>query len=308
MDNPAKHYNCTGIIVINQWDGIDEFVAIARAGSFTAAARTFGASVTHMSRALARLEARMHTTLLHRTTRSLRLTDTGRVFFQTCDRLLEDREDAINLIRARDTPRGELRLTCSLTLGERFIAPLLQKFALAYPEVAVSLDLDNVVRDLTAEGYDLAVRTGHLADSRLIASRVASRELITVASPQYLDKAGRPTTIADLAERECLVGTSPQWHFANGRTFRPRGRWACNNGNVVLNAAIAGLGVCQLPMFYLGAALVSGAVEEILPDQREAAEPIWAIYPQRRHLSPKVGLFVALLRDELQPMLDGPLL
>ena len=291
--------------MINQWDGIDEFVAIARAGSFTAAARSFGASVTHMSRALARLEARLHTTLLHRTTRSLRLTDTGKMFFETCDRLVEDREDAIDLICARDAPRGELRLTCSQTLGERFVAPLLQKFALAHPEVTVSLDLDNVVRDLTAEGYDLAIRTGHLPDSRLIASRVATRELVTVAAPHYLDGAGRPETIADLAGKDCLIGSNSQWHFAQGRIFRPQGRWACNNGNVVLNAAIAGLGICQLPMFYLQAALASGAVEEVLPGLREEAEPIWAIYPQRRHLSPKVSLFVALLREELQPMLDG---
>lgn len=287
------------------WDGIEEFVHVARAGSFTAGARSFGASVTHMSRSIARLEARLLAQLFHRTTRSLRLTDTGRLFYDSCSRIVEERDEAIASVCAREEPIGELRLTCSQALGERFVAPLARAFALEHPALKVRIDLDNTIRDLITEGYDLAVRTGHLADSRLIATRVASRRVVTVAAPAYLDRRGRPADIASLADHNCLIGSVAQWHFAGDVTFRPEGRWRSNNGNALVDAALAGMGVCQLPTFYVQEALAQGLLEEVLPDVRPADEPIWAVYPQRRHLSPKVTLFVAMLRSHLQPMLSG---
>ncbi|OCC23754.1 LysR family transcriptional regulator [Croceicoccus estronivorus] len=289
---------------MSAWDGIEEFVIVSQAGSFTAAAEKFGASVTHMSRAIARLEARLQVQLLHRTTRSLRLTDTGRLFFDHCSRIVEEREEAIAAISVQGEPRGHLRLTCSYALGEKFVAPLVRDFALAYPALSVTVDLDNDVVDIIRGGYDLAIRTGHLEDSRLIGTRIALRALITAAAPAYLHRRGKPADLADLRAHDCLLGSSGQWQFADGVKFRPKGRWQCNSGSAVLDAAIAGMGICQLPAFYLGRQLEKGTLETVLDDLKPADEPIWAVYPQRRHLSPKVSLLVAHLRTQLQPMLD----
>lgn len=291
--------------MIGSWDGIEEFVAVAQAGSFTGGGAMFGASITHMSRAVARLEARLDTRLFNRTTRSLHLTDTGAIFLDRCRRLVDERDEAIAAIDATSEPRGTLRLTCSYALGEQFIAPLVREYAQAYPALSVAVDLDNDVVDIVAGGYDLAVRTGHLEDSRLIATRVAQRELITVASRDYLSHHGKPRDIADLNAHDCLVGSARQWVFRRDRTFRPQGRWQCNSGSALLEACLAGMGVCQIPAFYIGDHIAAGRLQEVLAEEKPEHEPIWAVYPTRRHLSPKVDRFVELLREKLQARLDG---
>lgn len=291
--------------MIGGWDGIDEFVHVAQAGSFTAGARRFGASTTHMSRAVARLETRLDTQLFRRTTRSLFLTDSGRIFLDHCRRLVEEREDAIAGMTEQGEPHGPLRITCSYALGERFVAPLVREFAQAHPALAVTLDLDNGVVDIVARGFDLAVRTGHLEDSRLIATRVASRQLVTVASRHYLSRRGTPHAVTDLAAHDCLVGSSQQWHFRRGQTYRPQGRWHCNSGSTVVDACVEGMGLCQLPAFYVREHLAAGRLQEVLADERPDDQPIWAVYPTRRHLSPKVSGLVALLRARLQERLDA---
>lgn len=291
--------------MIGAWDGIEEFVTVARAGSFTAAARSFGASVTHMSRAVSRLEAKLGSQLFHRTTRSLGLTEAGRIFYETGSRLISEREDAIAAVAAQGSPRGNLRITCSYTLGERFIGPILREYAAEHPELAIACDLDNDVVDLIRDGYDVAIRTGHLEDSRLVATRVASRAMMTVAAPEYLDRAGRPGRVADLKDHACLVGSASVWHFQRGESFRPEGRWRCNSGMMVLEAALDGMGLCQLPAFYAAAPIAAGRLEEVLAAECPDDEPIWAVYPRLKHLSPKVSLLVALLRRRLPGLLAG---
>lgn len=286
-------------MVLANWDGIEEFAMVARLGSFTAAAQAYGASVTHMSRSLARLEGRLQAQLLHRTTRSLRLTETGQIFLETCKRLIEERDEAIAAIASQGEPSGHLRITCSYALGEKFVAPIVRELSTAYPSLTVTLDLDNAVVDLIADGYDLAIRTGQLNDSRLVATRVASRALITLASPAYLSRRGRPADIEDLRRHECLVGSNAQWLFKGNATFRPQGRWRCNSGNALIEAALADMGICQVPRFYLGNHLSEGRLEPVLPDLNPEEEPIWAVYPQRRHLSPKVSAMVEALRTSL---------
>lgn len=291
--------------MIGAWDGIEEFVTVARTGSFTAAARSFGASVTHMSRAVSRLEGRLGSQLFHRTTRSLGLTEAGRIFYETGSRLISEREDAIAAVTAQGSPRGTLRITCSYTLGERFIGPVLREYAAEHPALSIACDLDNDVVDLIAQGYDLAIRTGHLEDSRLVATRVASRAMVTVASPSYLARKGRPQRIADLKDHDCLVGSSPLWHFQRGESFRPEGRWKCNSGAMVVEAALEGMGLCQLPAFYTAGAVAEGRLEEVLSAECPEDEPIWAVYPRLKHLSPKVSLLVGLLRRRLPVLLSG---
>ncbi|RYM09987.1 LysR family transcriptional regulator [Sphingobium cupriresistens] len=287
---------------MHRWEGIDEFVAIAAAGSFKAGAEALGLSTTHMSRAIAALEARVQAPLFHRTTRTVRLTDTGRVFFDHCSRIVAERDEAIAMISEGGEPQGDIRITCSTAMGERFIAPIVRRYASSHAKLRISIDLTNRLVDLVGEGYDLAIRTGQLAESRLIGTRIASRRLHTCAAPAYLDRHGRPAKPGDLSRHECLVGTSPLWRFERGgraESIRPKGRWRCNSGGAVAEAAIAGMGVCQLPEFYLLPHIASGALEEVLDDFRPDDEPIWAVYPQRRHLLPKISGLLDLLRAEL---------
>ncbi|WP_067738498.1 LysR substrate-binding domain-containing protein [Novosphingobium naphthalenivorans] len=291
---------------MSSWDGIDEFTAVATAGTFRGGAAALGVSTTHMSRAIMRLEARLQAQLFHRTTRSVRLTDTGRVFLEHCQRMLMEREEAFALVNEKGEPQGELRLTCSTAMGERFIAPILRRFARAYPRLHVNIDLTNRVVDLVAEGYDMAVRTGHLPDSRLIGTRIASRSLVTCASPAYLKRRGEPRTLADLEAHDLLAGNAGTWHFrvdGKAQSWRPHSRWRCNSGSAVMEAALDDMGVCQLPDFYVRQALADGTLVPVLGDIQPADEPIWAVYPQRRHLQPKISELVSVLRKELPGML-----
>lgn len=284
------------------WDGIEEFVAVARTGSFMAGAAALGASRTHMSRAVARLEDRLGARLLHRTTRAVSLSPTGRTFLDHCDRLVRERDEAVALVRDQGEPRGDLRITCCIALGERFIAPIARRFAKQHRQLTVYLDVTNRVVDLVAEGCDLGIRTGSLPSSDLVAARIASRQSRTCAAPAYLESRGRPERIADLDGHDCLIGTTPLWHFSEKGDeilYRPRPVWSCNNGHAVLEAALDGMGICQLPDFYLNDAVQSGQLVPILEEFAPPEEPIWAVYPDKRHLSPKVQRFVAVLRDDL---------
>jgi len=291
------------------WDGIEEFVAVARTGSFIAGAAALGVSRTHMSRAIARLEDRLGAQLLHRTTRRVILSPTGRTFLDHCVRLVRERDEAVALMRDQGEPRGDLRITCCLALGERFIAPIARRFAKQHRQLTVYLDVTDRLVDLVAESYDLGIRTGLLQSSNLIAAKIGSRQSRTCAAPAYLESRGRPGKITDLDGHDCLIGTTPQWHFSEKGDeilYRPRPVWSCNNGHAVLEAALDGMGICQLPDFYLNDALQSGQLAPILEEFAPPEEPIWAVYPDKRHRSPKVQRFVSALKDKLPKVLGRP--
>ena len=294
---------------MSDWAGIDEFVAVAHAGSFGGGAKVLGVSPTHVSRSIMALERRVQAQLFHRTTRTVKLTDTGRVFLEHCARIIQERDEAIALINEQGEPRGELRIPCSTAMGERFIAPILRNLAMQHPQLSISIDLSNRLVDLIAEGFDIAIRTGNLADSRLIATRVASRTLYTCASPDYLANAIPLKVVADLANHACLEGSSPTWRFridAENVTHRPKSRFQCNSGYAVMEACLAGMGICQLPEFYVLPYLESGEISLVLEDFRTEDEPIWAVYPQRRHLLPKIRLVVERLKLELSDAIKRP--
>lgn len=289
------------------WDGLEEAVAVADAGSFVRAAARLGASTSHVSRAVARLEARLGAELFHRTTRRVDLTDTGRAFVEQGRRLIQGRDELLALVGGEGEPQGDLRITCSVSLGERFIAPIVRQFAAAHPRLNVSLDLTNRLIDLVAEGYDLGIRTGEVADHRLVGRRIASRTSETCAAPAYLARAGTPRTIDELASHDCLVGTNLAWSFRDGqaqRRWTPTPRWRCNSGRAVADAAIAGMGVCQLPTFYVGPAIEAGDLVPVLAEHRPAAEPIWLTSTERGHLLPKVRLLSDMLIAALPDLLE----
>lgn len=293
---------------MSSWDGIDEFLSVAAAGSFTKGARALGVSTTHVSRSIMALEQRVQAQLFHRTTRTVKLTDTGQVFLQRCERIAQDREEAFALIGDRSALQGDLRVTCSTAMGERFVAPIIRRFAMQHPKLAVSIELSNRVIDLVSEGFDLGIRTGIIDDPRLISIQVASRRLYTCAAPSYLASAGRPANIDALSEHECIVGTAEAWSFKEGNQeviHRPKGRFRCNSGHAVMEACVSGLGICQLPEFYVLPYLKHGMVELLLEDAQPDAEPIWAVYPLRRHLMPKVQQVIDCLSLELGPAMNS---
>ncbi|WP_044563113.1 LysR family transcriptional regulator [Azospirillum sp. B4] len=287
-----------------RWDGIDEFIAVGETESFSRAARRLGISTSHVSREVARLEDRLQVRLLYRTTRHVSLTDAGRAFLDRCRRLVDEREDMYAAVSEQDgMPRGHLRLTCSIAYGERYIVPLVNRFAGDHPQLAVTIDLSNRVVDLVGEGFDLAVRTGSLNDSRLIATRLASRTRHLCAAPAYLARHGIPRTLDELAQHRCLAGTTEMWQFrvaGQDVEFRPQGNWRCNSGFAVVDAALQGLGICQLPDFYVNAHLAEGRLVPLLDGLHPPDEGVWAVYPHRRHLSPKVGLLIEYLRGRLE--------
>ncbi|MET4685427.1 LysR family transcriptional regulator [Brevundimonas faecalis] len=293
---------------MSRWDGIDEFTAVAEQASFSAAAKRLGLSTSAVSREIARLEDRLQTRLLHRTTRRVELTDAGRDFLARCRRLIDERDEALAAVQPDDqAPRGLLRMTCSVSYGERFIAPAVNAFARQNPELRIELDLDNRLRDLVGDGYDLAVRFGHLTDSRLMARRLASRRLILCASPDYLARRGAPRDLSEIASHDGLIGSSEHWRFTEaGRevSLRPSGRWRCNSGAAVLDAALQGLGLCQLPDFYVAEALASGALVSLLDDQRPPDEGVWAVHPHPRHVPPKVRAMIDWLHERLSAAVD----
>ena len=293
---------------MSDWDGLEEIVAIADTGSFVGAARRLGISASQISRIVQRLEQRLKTELFVRTTRTVRTTDMGRILVDQSRRIIEERDEALQMARGRSEMQGELRLTCSTALGERFVSPIVGRFMREHPRISVSLELTNRVIDLVSEGFDVGIRTGHPVDQRLDARQIAGRALIVCASPAYVEEAGQPQTPSELDHYECLIGTSGLWHFLEGgqrRTIAPTGRLRCNSGTAVVGAVLSGMGICQLPEFYVRDHIAAGRLMPLLDRFRDAPEPIWAVYPHRRYLLPKVQRMVAALEAELDAEMTG---
>jgi len=287
----------------NRWEGIDEFVAVAECSQFTAAAERLGVSPSHISRQIARLEDRLQTRLLYRSTRRVTLTEAGQTFLQHCQRLQDGREEALRAVGdLASEPKGLLRMTCAVAYGERFIVPLVTRFMGQYPQLRVDIELSNRPLDLVHEGIDLAIRLGRLQDSQLVATRLAPRRMYLCASPSYLERYGRPHSLSELARHNCLIGGSDQWALQqDGRELsqRVQGNWRCNSGQAVLDATLTGIGLCQLPDYYVLEHLRSGALISLLEALQPPNTAVWALYPQQRHLSPKVRQLVDFLRAAL---------
>jgi DNA-binding transcriptional LysR family regulator len=288
---------------MNRWEGLDEFVAVAECGQFTAAAERLSLSSSQVSRQIARLEERLQTRLFYRSTRRVTLTEAGQTFLHHCQRLQDAREEALRAVGDLGSePKGLLRMTCAVAYGERFIVPLVTDFMVQHPQLRVDIELSNRTVDLLHDGLDLAIRLGRLQDSRLVAARLAPRQMYLCAAPSYLQRYGRPHSLSELSQHNCLIGSSDLWSFqASGSdaTVRVQGNWRCNSGQAVLEAALRGIGLCQLPDYYVLEHLRSGALVSLLDNQQPPDTAVWALYPQQRHLSPKVRQLVDFLKQGL---------
>ena len=285
------------------WEGINEFVAVVETESFTAASKRLGISTAQVSRQISTLEQRLATKLFYRTTRRVTVTDAGQLFYQHTRPLLdgvEEAESALNSLQSN--PRGKLKLTAPVAFGEQHITPVISQYCLEYPDLNVEMMLTNLQVDLVDEGVDLAIRLGQLADSNMMAKRLGSRTLHLCAAPSYLERSGEPHSLSELANHNCLLGTLDYWRFNNNNRTTPlkvSGSLRCNSGQALLDMALAGVGLVQLPSNYVSQPLQTGELVELMTQFRPPEEGIWALYPHNRQLSPKVSLLIDRLKQAL---------
>lgn len=288
---------------MHNFEAIEAFVCVVDHQSFARAADALCVSRSHVSKLIAALESRLGAQLLVRTTRKLSVTEVGQAFYLRCQDVLNTLREAEDAVQdLQDTPRGRLRITAAGAFGEDFIAPAAAEFMSRHPEISIELDFSNRLVDLIAEGYDLAIRAGTLQDSSLIARRIGSRRLVTCAAHSYLDRYGIPTEVHELVNHNCLVGTLSTWRFrdaAKNFDLAVSGNWRSNNGRALTHAASLGLGLVQLPDFYVRNGLNKGALVPVLTEYVATDAAVWAVYPHNRHLSAKVRMFVSYLADEL---------
>lgn len=284
-------------------DGISEFVSVAEYESFTRAAKELGISIAQVSRQVSALERRLNIKLFYRTTRKISLTEEGKVFYEHC-RVILDRlasaQQAVSDLQSK--PQGKIKLTAPVTYGEQQLLPLINDFMLQYPDIEVHAFLSNQKVDLVEGGYDLAIRIGRLSDSTMMAKKLSYRTNYVCAAPSYINKFGAPQTLNDLAQHNCLLGSLDFWHFKEGskaRNIRVRGTVQYNSGYGLVDAALKGIGIVQLPDYYVQKYLDTGELVSLLDDYREPEEGIWAVYPQNKHLSPKIKVLLQYLQQHL---------
>ena len=286
------------------FEGLAIFAKVVELQSFAAAATELSLSKATVSKAVTRLEQRLGARLFNRTSRRLALTDTGQKLSAQAARLLADGEAVENEALAQSvSPRGLVRLAVPMTFGIREVAPILPEFLSKYPDVTIDLHLSDAKVDLVGDGFDAALRIASLPDSSLIARRLCGMSRFTVASPAYLKRHGRPTHPMHLAEHKCFgyayLSTPDVWHYTNAKgeqaSVRPGGPLRANNGEAVMPALIAGLGIADLPDFIVGDAIASGEIEVILEGWKQAESAVHLVMPPGRPRPARVEVLADFL-------------
>ena len=270
------------------FEAIAIFAKVVELRSFAGAAGELALSKATVSKAVTRLEERLGARLFNRTSRRLALTDAGHRLSERAAQLLADGEAAESEALAQSaTPRGLVRLAVPMTFGVRNVAPLLPEFLQTYQEVSVDLHLSDATVDLIGEGFDAGLRIARLPDSSLIARRLCAMPRYTVAAPSYLKRHGRPTHPMHLADHKCFgyayLSTPNVWHYTNAAgeqaSVRPAGQLRVNNGEALMPALLAGLGIADLPDFIVGDAVASGEVEVILKGWKQPEGAVHLVTP-----------------------------
>lgn len=288
---------------MDKLNAISIFCKVIETQSFTQAAAQQNISVAMASKLVAQLEEHLKTRLLQRTTRKIVPTEAGIMYYQRCQGILLDLEEAdASMSNLSGSLQGNLIISVPRDFGLLFIAPNLPHFITAHPHLHVEVEFNDKKIDLVAEGYDLALRIGYLQDSSLVARKISSASVHFAASPDYLAKHGAPQTPDDLEQHDGLLykSTMTQVSWQGSRVnhtqrFKIRSKAVSNNGLALLDMAKAGLGIVNLPRFILGDAFKSGELVEVLPEYRQQKLDIHVVYPNRRHLPVKVRAFIEFL-------------
>lgn len=279
------------------------FVRVVDSGSFTAAAEQMDISRALASKLIQTLEEHLGVRLLNRTTRRLSVTEPGQRYYQRVSELLSSLGEAeAEAAELQVEPRGRIRVSAPMSFSIRHLAPALADFQKRHPRIELELELNDRQVDLIQEGYDLAIRISRLADSSLVARRIAPARLVLAASPAYLTRFGTPTTPNDLASHSCLIYTllprPNEWTLerrGESVVAKVTGPLSANNGDFLLGSAIAGLGILLTPTFIACDALRDGSLVRVLPEWEPAPTAIHAIYPQTRALPAKTRLLIDFL-------------
>lgn len=282
------------------------FTETVKHGSFAAAAREAGSAPSTLAKAVARLEASLGVKLLHRTTRQVSLTPDGERLFGRCQRLLAEVEDLQSEASGvRETASGTLRIDLPIVIGRRLILPVLARMAQRHPALSLDVRLQDGYVDLVKEGIDVAVRVGALKDSTLVARRFGTQAMVLVASPAYLAQRGTPKRLDQLAAHGALLfrmptsGRDRPWQFrqrGQAVEMHPASRVRLNDGEALVEAARLGLGLAQLPDFFVRDELARGELVEVLPGARPAATPVSLVYPGARLVPARVKLLLEELK------------
>ena len=281
------------------------FVRVVDTGSFARAAERMGLSKPVLSRRVARLEEQLGARLLTRTSRGAQPTDIGQTYYRRAANILSDLEAAQEVVAEAVTQvAGPIRLSAPLTFGIMHLVPALTDFAALHPRVELDVDFEDRTVDLAGGGYDLAVRIGSLADSSLIARRIAPVRKLVLASPVYLDRHSRPAVPSDLVHHEILYYAAEPWRFRVGRkweTVRGTVRLRTNNAEMLRAAATAGLGICILPTFIASPGIESGALEILLRGFPLEEAGLYAVMPPGRAATARVRALVDFLVARFGP-------
>lgn len=296
-------------MIMDRFSEIRAFVCVAELGSFAAAAERLELSRAMVTKLVSSLEGRLGVRLMHRTTRRLSLTEAGETYLGQAGGLLAELDDLdARLSQGASSPVGRLRVSAPVSFGMRYLGRVVAGFHQQYPQIEVELNLNDRRVDLVEEGFDLGLRVSNLSDSSLVARRLARIRDLVVAAPSYLQRCGTPATPADLAEHQCLLyalTTQPNlWDFtapdgSSGRV-KVKGMLRANNGDILTDAAIHGMGVILQPRFLVEQGLAEGTLVPLLSDYDWHCLDLSAVYPARRHVPGKVRAFVDYLQQFFQ--------
>lgn len=291
-------------------EDLSAFAAVVETGSLSAAARRLELAKSVISKRLADLERVTGAELIRRTTRKVSTTEAGQAFYLRARQILGDLDAAIEDVGGEKGPlRGSLRIAAPVTFGQNFLAQVLIEYACAHREVELVIDCDDRMVDLAGEGYDVGVRIGRLPDSSLVARKLTPSPRVLVASPAYIERAGTPKRIEDLPNHTCIgysnVPTAHLWQFAPKRegdvprSVSMRARFSVNNGDIGVQAAIAGLGVSVTPLFMVADAINKGKLVQLLKNDPPTADTVYAVWPPQRQTARKLRVLIELLAKRL---------
>jgi DNA-binding transcriptional LysR family regulator len=288
---------------MGQLEGVTEFLAVVDRGSFTAASRVLGVSVAHVSRMVSRLEERLDTRLVERTTRSVRPTESGRLVYARAKALFEQFDELVDEVQHQQRElRGVVRVAAGGAYGERVVAPSLVRFAASHPGIVIDLVMSDARVDLVSEGIDLAVRLGHLPDTALVARRITFRRFVLCASPAYLAEAPALGSLADLGGHAGVVSPLVPWRLqsSSGEPVpQPVARFVSNNIPALVEAALAGLGIAWLAEVHVRDHLAQGRLVPLLPETQSEPAPVWLVYPSRVRQPRRVRAVMDWLVEEI---------